>query len=736
MKVDIIHKLEANGFKVSNRGYVSKYSQKTRRSEVAGQINDAGVYFYAQNVAPFKQGLNTYKDIFGVNVAPEERIYKPILEKEVEHNFTFNDYINTTKKSNQFQIYLKGFHKKFFSTDLTNNIYDIRGVKDGYLTDATLFPYINYDSNFLTAKIVKYNSNTGKRIKKEYSNNWLHSYKPIKKDLGLKDKISKKIDCFFGEHLLPFNNKPVVIVEAEKTAIILSYFFPKIIFLASGGLTKLKTLDYDFLINRKVYLFPDNGAKEWFDIAEKRGWWISNVLEDEGSEGNDCIDYLINHEEDEDHNSIWWNIHDELYNIEANIFDNDELVCTSLNFQNKKKTSFSYCLPNLFKLGLNYYKDNAKGKAFRGEHFKIYKEDFQILNANIDFNKTHKTELGWQQLDAPNFLRRLEKCFRIVKDLNPEAPYKKLFNKVLYDLVEHSNHTFNINYVERVLIPFWDAGDNNIVRYIKSRNWRFSGGDGIEKENFIKYLHNDQKLFKTNTYLKALKPLLNKKEFILPEYIQLHHKIGNEFVWDLIKQFNKSVIGCTTQRNYDSKLKVSEYLNWCKDLQDKIDPENKWYIKFDSTYISSNISCQEICTNNFLPSSRTIYNNTLVHRKIIKEYLDFKPDLNILTDLKTLVNYYIDHQQDFNFIRNNSRIEIRPNKTILEIGNIKTIEVNISPEEAFNYDLDLTYSVLNCSRKQAENQKDGFLTSWIAFNFPEAKEVERSSSEIFLSIAS
>ena len=165
MKTDIVNRLELQGYKVSNRGYVSKYSKKTRRSEVAGQINDAGVYFYAQNVSPFQQGQNTYKDIFGVHVAPEERTFTPTLENEVEHTFTFNNYKATTQAKNQFNIFLKGFHKYRFSTPLKTNTYDIRGVKDGYLTDATLFPYINYDNEFVTAKIVKYNSNSGKRIK-------------------------------------------------------------------------------------------------------------------------------------------------------------------------------------------------------------------------------------------------------------------------------------------------------------------------------------------------------------------------------------------------------------------------------------------------------------------------------------------------------------------------------------------------------------------------------------------
>lgn len=736
MKVDIIQKLEANGFKVNNRGYVSKYSQKTRRSEIAGQINDAGVYFYAQNVSPFQQGQNTYKDLFGVTVSNEERTFRPIIEREVEHNFTFNDYISTTQKRNQFQIYLKGFHKQYFSTELKNNKYDIRGVKGGYLDDATLFPYINYDNDFLTAKIVKYNTNTGKRSKDSFSNSWFHSYKSIKKDLGIKDKITKKIDCFFGEHLLAFNNKPVVIVEAEKTAIILSYFFPNIVFLASGGLNKLEGLDYDFLANRKVYLFPDNGAKQWFDIAEKRGWWISNVLETSGSEGSDAIDYLITHEADEAHESVWWLIHDELYNIEADEFEGGELVCTSLNFENKNKTSFNYCLPNLKDAGLNYYADNAKGTSYKGQYFKIYQDNFWVLNANLDFNKTYKTEGGWQQLGERDFLRRLEECFRIVKHLNPEAPYKKLFSEVLLDLVQHSNHTFNISYVERVLIPFWDADNNNISRYVRVRNWRFASAESVEKKDFILFLNNDQKAFKTDNYLKALKPLLDKKEFILPEGIGLERSQGNEFVWDLIKQFNKEVIGCTTEANYKSKLKVSEYLDWCIGMYNFLEPNNKWQLELHSSYIGSNIDCVKGTTTFKMPSSRTVNENTFVSRDIIKEYLDFKPNLNLLTDLKTLVDYYIHNPKDFEFVRTNNRLNIRPSKTIKEISNTKVNEVNITPQDAFDYPLDLTDSVLDCSREYAETQSEGFYTSWKRFNFPIVKEMKESIEETFLPIAS
>ena len=117
-------------------------------------------------------------------------------------------------------------------------------------------------------------------------------------------------------------------------------------------------------------------------------------------------------------------------------------------------------------------------------------------------------------------------------------------------------------------------------------------------------------------------------------------------------------------------------------MQNILEPADKWYTKFDSTYISSNISCQERCTTFKIPSARIISDNTLVHRKIIKEYLDFKPDLNLLTDLKTIVGYYIDNPKDFVFVRANKRLHIKPSKTITEISNIKISEFNITPKEA------------------------------------------------------
>ena len=54
----------------------------------------------------------------------------------------------------------------------------------------------------------------------------------------------------------------MAIVEAEKTAIVASLFFPDVLFLATGGITNLRKETCEPLKDRRVILFPDLGAEE------------------------------------------------------------------------------------------------------------------------------------------------------------------------------------------------------------------------------------------------------------------------------------------------------------------------------------------------------------------------------------------------------------------------------------------------------------------------------------------
>ena len=80
--------------------------------------------------------------------------------------------------------------------------------------------------------------------------------------------------CLFGLHLLRESVRDVAIVEAEKTAVIMSEHFPQYIWLASGGLGELQDFKFRPLRGRKVVLFPDTDTdgtafSTWHRIAQE-----------------------------------------------------------------------------------------------------------------------------------------------------------------------------------------------------------------------------------------------------------------------------------------------------------------------------------------------------------------------------------------------------------------------------------------------------------------------------------
>ena len=735
MRNKIISKIESCGFKVDNRGQIFKFSNSTKSKEKAGQLNERSVYFYAQNVSPFNFGTNSFKQILGNDF--DSTAFTPYVKKQKTKQdkrpaFTFQDYISSTKTKNQFSLFLKQYTNK--------NPYDIRGVKNGYLEDAVLFPYIDYNDKFDTAKIVKYNSKTGKRIKGNFTNNWFHSYKPIKKELGFLDNNSKGANnCYFGEHLLKGNNKPVVIVEAEKTAILLSFLYNDIVFIATGGIHKLKTLDASFLLNRNVYVFPDNNATEWIKIANKRNWWCSLILENKGTKGSDAADYFDT--------EIGEEIAAELYDIVNGKIKVDK---SNINFSIKEKRTKKYCSPYVKNLGLNYYIDNSKDinykRGFVGTWFTIYENEFNVLSANVDFNKYEyeKNENGkltgkLVPVDAAIFTSRLERTFRVLKRLNSECVLKK-FEVILNHLLENSNYLFNREYVITELLPMWDNDDNDVSEYKKVRNWIRQGNQILEDDEFIQKRNNDLLAFRTNRLLVKLRPLLSKNKYIKADDIGLRTRQQNGFVWDLIKDYNLNVLGCSTINNYNEKLKINSYMNFVYEMTESLliyDNEIKTntflYNKSCSIYNSTYIVCNKNSTSFKNPSITSINDNTLVHKSIIREYLNFRPKENTLRDIITQVDFLIENHNNIDFKRiktlskngkTSTRIEIILKHTIVEITN-KMQQQNhrliyeTSLKTAFDYDLDLTDSILNVDESEAIQRGDDFLYSWIIFNTPE-----------------
>ena len=716
----IIQRLTSCGFIVKPNGNIYQRSGNTRKSKKKGQLNSDknNVFFYASNVHPFKEGANSFKDILG-----SEYVYNPDVflgqsaladhtqKKELE--FTFEQYEKTTKLRNHFTTYLNK------EAPSLSNIYDIRGVKSGYLENATLFPYIDYNNNFTTAKIVQYNSITGKR-NKDVSANYFHTYKPIIKELGV-EKQSKKLSCFFGEHLVAHNTKPVVIVEAEKTAIILSMLFDDIIFLASGGANLLKGKSWDFLINRDVYLYPDSGVKSWFDIGKKRNWFVSEVLEKPiVMDGDDIADYL--------EHALWDDIEAELKKIANRTIE----ISKELNFSYKDKPSDKFCSTITKELGLTYYteavdREREKHGSFIGRHFKISNKEFHCITANVDVNRYDFIEGKKVKPTEKTLLNRLEHTFRVLKKLNPEENICTHFEKILNHVLENGNYIFNKEFILKDLMLVWDNDTNVVSEYIKKRDWA-KLSDNIRNEvDFQKYLWRDRKRFDTHLLLKELEPLLKENRYIQLSDVGLSSKRTNVFVANLIRTYNETVLGCNTINNYNEKLKVSQYLQHVEAHTNHY-KNTKKVQNFTTLYKRTYIVCQKNVPTFKMPNQNIVETHTLVAKRIVREYFNFKPKRNALNNLQTIVEYYLANPNDIEVEKLGKRLQ--PKNTVSLIKMKQTLKEQIQSsgitcKEAFDYPLDFTHSALNVPQSEAMQKDSIFLYSWILFHYPEITEVEK-----------
>lgn len=121
--------------------------------------------------------------------------------------------------------------------------------------------------------------------------------------------------CLFGQHLLKEvssqgNASPAVaIVEAEKTAVVLSELLPDYLWVATGGLSMLTVERLAALKGRRVMLFPDTDLKgeaynTWLRVAEEASnlfhqqFLVSDLLERHATEEQkqrkiDLVEFIL-----------------------------------------------------------------------------------------------------------------------------------------------------------------------------------------------------------------------------------------------------------------------------------------------------------------------------------------------------------------------------------------------------------------------------------------------------------
>jgi hypothetical protein len=256
--------------------------------------------------------LNPYKDGFSRNKGEKSEKQFPNFSSKRKFCSNPNPVSGTISfiPHDFFKLSRTSYHHNNFVQYLTT-IFDIEIVchlislyhigTSKHWPGTTVFWQIDRQGNIRAGKIMLYNAVTGRRVKEPYNYiTWTH------KALKLPDfNISQ---CFFGEHLLKSQpNKPIALVESEKTAIIATVYLPQFIWLAVGSLSNLSSKKCKCLKNRKVFLFPDlNGFEKWSKKAKELSqlipgtyFEVSTLLEHNAKDsdkykGLDLADYLVN----------------------------------------------------------------------------------------------------------------------------------------------------------------------------------------------------------------------------------------------------------------------------------------------------------------------------------------------------------------------------------------------------------------------------------------------------------
>lgn len=160
---------------------------------------------------------------------------------------------------------------------------------------ATVFWQVDTGGRVHHGKVMVYDATTGHRSSNCFSTAECILHLP---DFNLQQ-------CFFGEHLLRDANKPVALVESEKSAIIASEIMPQFHWLASGGSSGCLNSRMHILSGRNVVMFPDLKCLEkWRTQAVKMKLAgtkveVSDYLENHASSeelsmGLDIADFIIN----------------------------------------------------------------------------------------------------------------------------------------------------------------------------------------------------------------------------------------------------------------------------------------------------------------------------------------------------------------------------------------------------------------------------------------------------------
>ena len=178
--------------------------------------------------------------------------------------------------------------------------YALGATRDGKV----IFWQMDVNGHVRTGKMMQYDPLTGKRLRNGHGGiDWVHSC--LKRRHRLPADFNLR-QCYFGEHLLRrYPERPVALVEGEKTAVIGSMIYRDFIWLAAGNLNGLTPEKSEVLRDRDLLLYPDAGCYDKWAEKMKRlreqlscRVEISELIERHASQhqraaGYDLADYIL-----------------------------------------------------------------------------------------------------------------------------------------------------------------------------------------------------------------------------------------------------------------------------------------------------------------------------------------------------------------------------------------------------------------------------------------------------------
>ncbi|HTO36580.1 MAG TPA: DUF6371 domain-containing protein [Flavobacterium sp.] len=247
-----------------------------------GQIVDASIYGRCERInrckyLKYPENDASMSDWIAPVYVPEPIQPDFIPKKMIEASFS-------KFRENTFFMWLVKLFGQDIALDLQSK-YNIGTAKN----NGTIFFQQDSEGKFRTGKVMYYNAD-GKRNKNR--NSW-YVHNEVKEDFEL-------VQVFFGEHLIKENpDKPVALVESEKTAILMSVFEPEYTWLASGGANMLNS--YRLLrLPRLDLVSADEGEFEnWSDKTKSffnrqmDGRVEKAFREGKVSKGADILDLIL-----------------------------------------------------------------------------------------------------------------------------------------------------------------------------------------------------------------------------------------------------------------------------------------------------------------------------------------------------------------------------------------------------------------------------------------------------------